>query len=96
MKNLLYCFILSFGLFFSTPVKAETIIIPIDDLSFVHTNFNAPDFSLNSALNGRLKITEKNNKHRGSNRQKIIDLMWDLYPDAKSIRVWRGNVIIKV
>jgi hypothetical protein len=96
MKKIILTFLLAISLMFVPKASAETIIIPIDDLIFTHTNFDAPEFSLNSAINGRLEIRERNTRNRSSNKEKVINLIEDLYPNAKSIRIWKNNVIIRL
>jgi hypothetical protein len=87
------------ALFIAASASAETIILPVQDLLLEHPNFVAPDFSLNSALNGQATPGNPPRSVRESKREmerKLIDLMWDEYPNAQSIRIWRGNLIIRI
>ena len=91
MKSLL----LSIFLFFTTTVNAETIILPVQDLLLEVPNYEAPSYGFNAGLNGRYTVTEipKSKREKNMNK-KLIDLAWDIYPDAASIRMFRGNLII--
>lgn len=87
------------ALLLTASASAETIIIPVQDLLFEVPNFTAPDFSLNSALNGRATPGNPPRSVRESKRvmeRKLINLMWDEYPNAQSIRIWRGNLIVRI
>jgi hypothetical protein len=35
-------------------------------------------------------------KTRKELERKLIDLMWEEYPDAQSIRIWNGNMIVRM
>lgn len=87
------------ALFITASACAETIIIPVQDLIFEVPNFtNAPDFDFNAALNGNFVPDSPRKMDRKARRElerKLIDFMWDEYPDAQSIRIWNGNLIIK-
>jgi hypothetical protein len=91
MKSLL----LSIFLFFTTTVNAETIILPVQDLLLEVPNYEAPSYGFNAGLNGRYTVTEipKSKREKNMNK-KLIDLAWDIYPDAVHIRMFRGNLII--
>ena len=94
MKNLLLILVL----LFSPVAKAETIMIPVQHLLYEIPNFEAPKFNFNAALEysniiGDLKKTKREKKEA---ENKLIDLMYDLYPDATSIKIWRGNLIIRI
>ena len=90
-----FCLMISF----SSSVRGETIIIPVNDLLFEIPDFkNAPDFNMTSALNGSWtpELKEKTvRKNRRQLEKKLVDIMWDEYPDAQSIRIWNGNMIIR-
>lgn len=104
MKNIsklkIFCvFILSLFLC-TTTVKSETLIVPVQDILFFIPNFeNAPDFNLNASLNGSQFISDvvkdkKRNRKRAE--QQMIGMLWEIYPDATSIILFRGNFIIKL
>lgn len=82
------------------PVMGTTIVVPVSDLLFEVPKFdNAPRFNLNQALNGNWTPENPRKKDRKTQKElerKLIDLMWEEYPDAESIRIWRGNLIIKL
>lgn len=91
MKSIL----LSLILFFVPIANAETIIIPVQDLLLEVPNFEAPKHGFNAALNGQYTVTQINKSKRDKNiEKKLINLAWDVYPDATNIRIWRGNFII--
>ena len=82
------------------PVMGSTIVVPVSDLLFEVPQFdNAPRFNLNQALNGNWTPENPRKKDRKTQKElerKLIDLMWEEYPDSESIRIWRGNLIIKL
>ena len=82
------------------PAMGTTIVVPVSDLLFEVPQFdNAPRFNLNQALNGNWTPESPKKKDRKTQKElekKLIDFMWDEYPDAESIRIWRGNLIIKL
>ena len=88
------------SLVLAMPVMGTTIVVPVSDLLFEVPQFdNAPIFNLNQALNGNWTPENPSKKDRKTQKElerKLIDLMWDEYPDAESIRIWRGNIIIKL
>lgn len=87
------------ALLLTASASAETIILPVQDLLHEVPNFTAPDFSLNSALNGQATPGNPPRSVRESKRdieRKLINLMWDEYPNAQSIHIWRGNLIILI
>lgn len=88
------------GLLFPVSANAETIIIPVQDLLFEVPNFtNAPKFQLGDALNGNFVPETPKRMDRKTKRElerKLIDLMWDEYPDAQSIRIWNGTLIVRM
>lgn len=79
-----------------TPISnAETIIIPVQDLLLEVPNYEAPKHGFNAALNGQYTVTEIPKSKREKNiDKKLINLAWNIYPDATNIRIWRGNFII--
>lgn len=82
------------------PVMGTTIVVPVSDLLFEIPQFNNPPrFNLNQALNGTWIPESPKKVDRKSKKEierKLIDLLWEEYPDAISIRIWRGNAIIKL
>ena len=82
----------------ATPVKAETIIFSVEDLLFEHPNYIAPSFSLTSPLEGRVEIGRDSVSERKTRKEvekSLLNLLWEEWPDAESIRIWRGNVIVR-
>lgn len=90
--------ILVFTFLCSGPAKAETLILPVSDLLFEITNFdNAPEFDLNQAITGQnflgdLKKLPKDKRKKIE--KQLIDMVWEYYPDATSIRLFRGNILV--
>ena len=88
------------ALFITASAGAETIIIPVQDLLFEIPNFtNAPEFALNDALNGNFTPQNPKRTDRQTRKElekKLINLMWDHYPDAESIRIFNGNMIVRM
>jgi hypothetical protein len=88
------------ALLLTASASAETIIIPVQDLMFEVPNFtNAPKFELGAALNGNFVPETPQRMDRKSKRElekKLINIMWDQYPDAQSIRIWNGNMIVRM
>ncbi len=93
-------FALSLPLLFCSVSNAETLIIPVQDILMEIPNFrNAPDFNFWNGMNGGMPVNEnttQGRKTRAQREQELIDLIHELYPDATSIRIWRGNVIIRI
>lgn len=88
------------ALFITASACAETIIIPVQDLIFEVPNFtNAPDFNFNAALNGNFVPDSPRKMDRKTKKElerKLIDFLWEQYPDAESIRIWNGTLIIRI
>ena len=88
------------ALLLTASASAETIIIPVHDLMFEVPNFtNAPKFELGAALNGNFVPETPKRMDRKTKRdleKKLISIMWDEYPDAQSIRIWNGNMIVRM
>lgn len=88
------------ALFITASASAETIIIPVQDLLFEVPNFtNAPKFELGAALNGNFVPETPQRMDRKTKRElekKLINIMWDEYPNAQSIRIWNGNMIVRM
>ena len=88
------------ALLLTASASAETIIIPVQDLMFEVPNFtNAPKFELGAALNGNFVPETPKRMDRKTKRElekKLISMMWDEYPDAQSIRIWNGNMIVRM
>lgn len=88
------------ALLLTASASAETIIIPVQDLMFEVPNFtNAPKFELGAALNGNFVPETPQRMDRKTKRElekKLISMMWDEYPDAQSIRIWNGNMIVRM
>lgn len=89
------CFILSLSFFVSNG-NAETIIIPVQDLLYEIPNFESPKYDLNAGLNGQYSVSELPKEKRSQKKieEKIRNIVYDFYPDATSVRIWRGNVIV--
>ena len=88
------------ALLLTASASAETIIIPVQDLMFEVPNFtNAPKFQLGAALNGNFVPETPQRMDRKTKRElekKLISIMWDEYPDAQTIRIWNGNMIVRM
>ena len=88
------------AMFITASASAGTIIIPVQDLLIEVPNFtNAPKFNLGAAVNGNfIPETPKrmDRKTKKELEKKLMDLMWDEYPDAQSIRIWNGNMIVRM
>lgn len=88
------------ALLLTASASAETIIIPVQDLMFEVPNFtNAPKFELGAALNGTFVPETPKRMDRKTKRElekKLISMMWDEYPDAQTIRIWNGNMIVRM
>lgn len=91
-------FLISVVLFFTPLAKAETLIIPVQDLLIEIPNFQAPTYSFNAGLNGQYTVTEipKTKRDRKAQEKKLINMIYDIYPDAESVRIWNGTFIIKL
>ena len=93
-------FILVVPLLFCSLSRAETLVISVQDILMEIPNFgNAPNFNFMDGMYGGSPIGNVGQQGRKTKRereQELIDLIHDLYPDALSIRIWRGNVIIRL
>jgi hypothetical protein len=90
--------ILSIFLFVS-PVKAETYIIPVQDLLYEIPNFAAPEIDLNSIFNnGTINITNppKTKREIKEYEKKLKEIIMAVCPNVESVKFWKGNAIIKV
>lgn len=85
-------------LFFTSLAKAETLIIPVRDLLIEIPNFQAPTYGFNAGLNGQYTVTEipKTKRDRKAQEKKLINIVYDIYPDAESVRIWNGTFIVKL
>lgn len=89
--------ILLISLFLSATIaKAETIIIPVQDIIIEIPNYESPKFNLGSAINGQYSIGEikKSKRDKKILERKIINIMYDQYPDAKNIKIINGILFI--
>lgn len=88
------------AMFITASASAGTIIIPVQDLLIEVPNFtNAPKFNLGAAVNGNFIPETPKRMDRKTKKEletKLMDLMWDEYPDAQSIRIWNGNMIVRM
>ena len=91
-------FLISVVLFFTPLAKAETLIIPVQDLLIEIPNFQAPTYGFNAGLNGQYTVTEipKTKRDRKAQEKKLINMIYDIYPDAESVRIWNGTFMIKL
>ena len=86
-------------MFIAASASAQTVIIPVQDLIFDVPNFTAPSFSFNGASTGNYRISDIPKESRISKKEqerKLINFLWEEYPEAQSIRIFRGTVIIKL
>lgn len=92
IKTLIIIFILMFTL----PCRAERLIIPVQDLLIEVPNFEAPKLNLGSSLQGQYQITDikKEKRNKKAIEKKLINIMYDQYPDAKNIQILNGVMII--
>jgi hypothetical protein len=83
-------------LFLTCSVRAETIILPIQDLLHEIPNYESPTFNLGSAGNGEYRIGDikKIKRDKKQIEKKLINILYQEYPDAKSIKIFNGNLII--
>lgn len=74
---------------------AQTLIFPVSDLLMQIPTFdNAPNLNM---MNWGTPIGEKGiSPERKKLEAELIELMWEQYPDAKSIRIFRGNLIVRL
>ena len=93
---ILKSFIVIIFLMFALPCRADYIIIPIQDLSLEVPNFEAPKLNLGSSLQGQYQISDikKEKRNKKTIEKKLINMMYDEYPDAKNIQIINGVMII--
>lgn len=92
IKTLIFIFTLIFVL----PCKAERLIIPVQDLLIEVPNFEAPKLNLGASIQGQYQITDikKEKRNKKSIEKKLINIMYNEYPDAKNIQIINGVMII--
>lgn len=87
------------ALLIASTANAETIMLPVKDLLHDVPNFTTDHrFSVSESLRGGFvppEIPRGSRKSRREMEAELIDLMWEMYPDAQSIRIWRGNLIVR-
>jgi len=88
--------IVIFTLMFTLPCRAERLIIPVQDLLIEVPNFEAPKLNLGASLQGQYQITDikKEKRNKKAIEKKLINIMYDQYPDAKNIQILNGVMII--
>ena len=91
---------ISLSLLCCAPSWGETLVIPVQDILMEIPNFgNAPQFNLNGGLFGGSPVGDAGQQGRKTAKQRqqeLIDLLYAMYPEALSISIWRGNVIIRL
>jgi len=99
-KIIPYLFLL---LVFVTPVmgKTQTLVVDVRDLLMETPQFdNAPVFSLWAGMQGGSPLGDSNpygrRLTRAEREREMIDLMWTVYPNAQSITIWQGKLIIRL
>lgn len=84
----------------ATPAMGTTIVVPVQDLLFEIPQFkDPPQFNLGQAVQGQWIPETPKRVNRPSKREaerKLINMLWDEYPHAESIRIWNGSVIIRL
>lgn len=87
------------ALFITATANAETIMLPVKDLLHDVPNFVTDHrFSISETLRGGFvppEIPRGSRKTRREMEAELIDLMWEMHPDAESIRIWRGTLIVR-
>lgn len=89
------------ALLITASASAETIIIPVQDLMFEVPNFVVEhDFNVSSAADGIFippsNLPRGDRKARKELERKLISIMWEQFPDAHSIRILNGNLIVRM
>lgn len=90
---------------FVTPVMGGsqpfTFVVDVSDLLMEIPQFeNAPRFNMQNSLTGSTPF-EKSNSYgrrltRAERERELIDFMWSLYPNAQSITIWQGKMIVRL
>ena len=78
--------------------RAETIIIPIQDLIHEIPNFASPKIDLNYILNGQginFEDAQKTKREKREMERKLCNILYEFYPEIENITIWNGNAIIK-
>lgn len=78
--------------------RAETIIIPIQDLIYEIPNFTSPKIDLNSILNGQainIENPPKTKRERREIERKLRNIIYEFCPNVENITFWNGQAIIK-
>ena len=86
------------ALILNVQAQAKTLIYPVGDLLMsIPTFTNSPNFDLWMGMYGQMPVS--NSMPAGERKKmekELIDLLWQEVPEAKSISIWNGNVIIKI
>lgn len=77
---------------------AQTLIFPVSDLLMQIPTFdNAPSYNFWNGMYGQVPVGEKGiSPERKKLEAELIELMWEEYPNAQSIRIFRGNLIVRL
>lgn len=85
------------ALLLTASASAETIIIPVQELIFEVPNYrNTSRFSLSPMPTEIDRNRSDRPRTRRELEAQLIDMMWDEYPDAESIRIRNGNMIVRM
>jgi hypothetical protein len=98
MLSKLIPYIFALLLFFAPRhAPAQIVVLPVQDLLMQIPDFNnAPNFDFWNGMNGNMPITNSSRQGRAKNETELLDLAWSIFPQAESIKIWRGNLIIKL
>jgi hypothetical protein len=93
--------VLSLSLMLCPASLAATVVIPIQDILMeIPTFSNAPDFYLVPSLNGKVPVGNagktSSRKTKKEREQELIDFVRTMYPNATSIHIWNGNIIVRI
>ncbi len=98
-KIIPYIFVL---LLFFAPRHApgQVLVLRVDDLLMETPHFtNAPDFRFWDSMNGGVPVgdtAQQPRKSRAQRESELIDLAWSVFPNADSIVIWNGKLIVKL
>jgi hypothetical protein len=76
---------------------AQILILPVEDLLMTIPDFNnAPNYNFWNGMNGQLPPANSTRQPRLKNEEELLNLAWDIFPQAETIKIWNKKLIIKL
>jgi hypothetical protein len=77
---------------------AQILVIPVEDLLMTIPDFNnAPNYNFWNGMNGQQPpMGNSSRQPRLNNEEELLNLAWDIFPQAETIKIWNKKLIIKL